>query len=338
MEQNLKDTIDYILKEDRISKEDKALLIEVFYEYNRDQLDTELREYLCEQYAGVILELSSAVIPIGGLGKTGAVVGEQLLKKQLGKKLSQEIGTGVASGAASGAIYGSGRGLIEDKNPLVTAAQDAVGGGIAGSALGATGGAVEKAVRGHELEKFKDSNYIKEIGKKNVVKELKRYYSDYIQGIIKFRDDIGKYYYNGEGIRETIRQKFNKAVEIRELVDNVKKAEYIGPEELNHPRKNDLIKRFHRLRYKDTDYIFSEDKYGNIKFHIAKNADYNIKPKEPNEQNNSSGADISIPKPDWLAPVLRGQSGSDNIVNNIITNNSSVVNSSVNNFNNRLTL
>ena len=334
MEQNLKDTIDYILKEDRISKEDKALLIEVFYEYNRDQLDTELREYLCEQYAGVILELSSAVIPIGGLGKTGAVVGEQLLKKQLGKKLSQEIGTGVASGAASGAIYGSGRGLIEDKNPLVTAAQDAVGGGIAGGALGAAGGAVEKAVRGHELEKFKDSNYIKEIGKKNVVKELKRYYSDYIQGIIKFRDDIGKYYYNGEGIRETIRQKFNKAVEIRELVDNVKKAEYIGPEELNHPRKNDLIKRFHRLRYKDTDYIFSEDKYGNIKFHIAKNADYNIKPKEPNEQNNSSGADISIPKPERLAPVLRGQSGSDNIVNNIITNNSSVVNSSVNNFNN----
>ena len=57
------------------------------------------------------------------------------------------------------------------KNPLVTAAQDAVGGGIAGGALGAAGGAVEKAVRGQELKKFKDSNYIKEIGKKNVVKK-----------------------------------------------------------------------------------------------------------------------------------------------------------------------
>lgn len=48
---------------------------------------------------------------------------------------------------------------------------------------------------------------------------------------------------------------------------------------------------------------------------------YSIKkPKEPNEQNNSFGADISIPKPEWLAPVLRGQSGPDSTVNNIITN------------------
>ena len=334
MNKNLEDTIKYILKDDRIDKEAKKFAIELMYEYHRDELDSELREYLCEQYAGAILELGSAAIPVGGLGKAGAVVGEQALKKYLGRKISKEIGAGAVSGAVSGAVFGVGRGKMEGENPVATAAQDALAGGIAGGALGAAAGNIEKAVRGRELDKFKDSSYVKEIGKKNVVKKIKDYYKDYIQTIIGNRADIGDYKFTGDAIGEVTKQQFKKALEIKNIISDINKADYIGPEPLNHPRKKDTIKQFHRLRYKNTDYIFAEDKYGNIKFHIAKDADYNIKPKEPNEQNNSSGADISIPEPERLSPVLRGQSSSDSTVNNIITNNSGNVNTGVNNLNN----
>lgn len=145
MNKNLEDTIKYILKDDRIDKEAKKFAIELMYEYHRDELDSELREYLCEQYAGAILELGSAAIPVGGLGKAGAVVGEQSLKKYLGRKISKEIGAGAVSGAVSGAVYGVGRGKMDGENPVVTAAQDALAGGIAGGALGAAAGNIEKA-------------------------------------------------------------------------------------------------------------------------------------------------------------------------------------------------
>ena len=334
MEQNLKDTIDYILKEDRISKEDKALLIEVFYEYNRDQLDTELREYLCEQYAGVILELSSAVIPIGGLGKTGAVVGEQLLKKQLGKKLSQEIGTGVASGAASGAIYGSGRGLIEDKNPLVTAAQDAVGGGIAGGALGAAGGAVEKAVRGHELTNFNINNNMSKNEMNDLKKQGKRYYKDYLEQTQINNNLVGKINFPNRQYGEIKLHNYPNIPYLPSQIKNSKISIYSN----DKPNRTDaeyFNKLYNTKNEKNYEYVIRKNK------NKPDNDFYQIKHVDPNlaypdqtqihkiEPNNINNDIINIDKVSLYDDQVH-----KTIPNNIITNNSSVVNSSVNNFNN----
>ena len=325
MNQTEKDFIKLVLEDERFNDNTKKLVIESIFERHRDQLDDELKEYLYRQYAGAALQLGSAFMPAGSLGKAGIQVGEQLLKKSIGRKLSQEIGAGAAVGMGSGAVFGAGRGISENKNPILTAVTDALTGLFSGGALGAIGGNIQKKLNDKLLDTFKDKSSIKQFGKKNVINELKKYYSNYISGINGNHPEMGKYYFNNVGIRETIKQKFDKALEIADLITNIKKAKYLGPEPLKHTRKNDLIRQFHRLRYKNTDYIFSEDKYGNIKFHIARESDYNIKPKEPTEQNNSFGSDISIPKSERLTPVLRGPSDPDSTANNIITNNSANV-------------
>ena len=48
------------------------------------------------------------------------------MAKPLIKQIAQkELSKGAIEGMASGAVSGLGRGMIEDKNPLQTAAQDA---------------------------------------------------------------------------------------------------------------------------------------------------------------------------------------------------------------------
>ena len=89
---------------------------------------------------GGALQIGSAAIPLGGAGAAGAKIGQQILQKSLGKKLAQEIGSGITSGAVAGGVFGAGQGLINDENPLKTAAKDAAIGGVIGGISGGLSG------------------------------------------------------------------------------------------------------------------------------------------------------------------------------------------------------
>lgn len=65
------------------------------------------------------------------------------MAKPLIKQIAQkELSKGAIEGMASGAVSGLGRGMIEDKNPLQTAAQDAGTGLVAGAGLGKLAGKI----------------------------------------------------------------------------------------------------------------------------------------------------------------------------------------------------
>ena len=326
MNKNLEDAIKYILKDDGIDKEAKKFAIELMYEYHRDELDSELREYLCEQYAGAILELGSAAIPVGGLGKAGAVVGEQALKKYLGRKISKEIGAGAVSGAVSGAVFGVGRGKMEGENPVVTAAQDALAGGIAGGALGAAAGNIEKAVRGTGI-KSTDINNLTNSEFKQYKKQAQNFYKDYLQDMVVKHDKIGEVTFTSKGMNETISKNPDKIRSFPDLERNVSKANYVESNELYKNRKDDII-YFHKLRDGQNEYLIGENKQGLKKFYLSKNNIVNqgLPPRE----GGASVNDKEIHNPAFLYDDQVHKSAS----NNIITNNSENVNTAVNNLNN----
>ncbi len=56
--------------------------------------------------------------------------------------LIKELTKGAIEGAASGGVYGLGRGMLEDKNPVLTAAQDTAEGALTGLGLGAIAGGI----------------------------------------------------------------------------------------------------------------------------------------------------------------------------------------------------
>lgn len=137
-----KNYIETILNDEKLTQQEKIQRINYIYNNYRQKLDKDLRNYLVKKWAGAALEIGSAAIPFGGAGKLGATAGQKLLQKTIGRKLSQEIGAGTASGLASGGVFGTGRGLIEDKNPLLTALQDAGLGMFAGGGIGAINGKI----------------------------------------------------------------------------------------------------------------------------------------------------------------------------------------------------
>ena len=100
-------------------------------------IDDEKKRNLNKLRTGAALEIASAAIP----GTAGAKLAGGTIKAlvpKIGEKIAKEVGTGLVGGGLSGAVFGSGRGLMEDKNPLETAAYDA----LIGAALGGAGGAV----------------------------------------------------------------------------------------------------------------------------------------------------------------------------------------------------
>ena len=137
-----KNYVELILQDENLTQEEKIKRINFVYENYRQKLDEDLRNYLIKIWSGAALEIGSAALPFSGTGKLGAMAGQKLLQKAIGKKLAQEIGSGAASGLASGGMFGAGRGMIEDKNPLMTGLQDAGLGMFAGGGIGAINGKI----------------------------------------------------------------------------------------------------------------------------------------------------------------------------------------------------
>jgi hypothetical protein len=100
-------------------------------------IDEEKNRNLNKLRTGAAIEIASAAIPgTAGAKLAGSTV--KALAPFISKKIASEIGTGLVGGGLSGAVFGSGRGLMEDKNPVETAAYDS----LIGAALGGTIGMI----------------------------------------------------------------------------------------------------------------------------------------------------------------------------------------------------
>ena len=136
-----------ILRDNTLTREQKAQKIKEYGENERKQIDKEHRKKMAKLYAGAALEIGSAAIPFGGAARLGGTLALKLAKpafSQIAKKaITKNIGSGIASGLASGAMYGAGEGLINDKDvkgiaqsTLEGAGTGAVTGGLIGGASG----------------------------------------------------------------------------------------------------------------------------------------------------------------------------------------------------------
>jgi hypothetical protein len=125
-----------------MDKQAEIARIKAEYEARNKEIERQHRQEMAKIIGGGLLSIGSAFIPgTAGLKVAGAL--GKTIAPMVGKKIGTEIASGLVSGGLSGAVEGLGRGLIENKNPLKTMAQDsAVGlatGGLGGLAVGKIG-------------------------------------------------------------------------------------------------------------------------------------------------------------------------------------------------------
>ena len=147
------------LERGNYTREEKIAIIKEFGKLYEQKINKEYLDYRNKQIAAGILEIGSAAIPGAGIGGSAVKAGAgQFLQKSLGRKLAQKVTESTVDGAISGAAFGFGRGLAEDKNPLYTAATDAVFGGLYG---GTVGGAIAKPANDAHINETKTINELR---------------------------------------------------------------------------------------------------------------------------------------------------------------------------------
>lgn len=222
-----------------------------------------------KKWAGAALEIGSAAIPFGGAGRLGASAGRNLLQKTLGRKLSQEIGSGTASGLASGAVFGAGRGLIEDKNSLITGLHDAAGGLAAGGLIGGAGGYLEKAVRANMLENSKPISELTKTQIKNLRKLGKEYYWDYLQGRMISTSQLGKINFSGAQAGEIGLHNIKMIPKIPEQIRSAQGLRYSNDKPWRNDANN-FYKLYNTYKGKNYEYVIrnNANKTGNDFYQI----------------------------------------------------------------------
>ena len=139
VEFNAQDEYKRIQNDNTLSKEQKVAEINRIAEHERNLIDKENAKTLAKLYGGAALEIGSAAIPMGaGVRLAGA--GLKVAKPLASQVIKNLAKRGAIEGAGSGAVFGLGRGLMEDKNPLVTSLEDAALGGVLGAGGNALGG------------------------------------------------------------------------------------------------------------------------------------------------------------------------------------------------------
>ncbi len=148
---NIFENLSIKLKDSNLTIEQKNELIKKAGEEYSKQIDNELNLYLTKQYIGAALQIGSAAIPLGNANQLGAKLGGQLLTKNLGRKLAQDIGSNAITGSAGSAIYGLGKGISDEKNPILTAAADGILGFGTGAAIGGITGKILQDLKINEI-------------------------------------------------------------------------------------------------------------------------------------------------------------------------------------------
>lgn len=216
------------------------------------------------QKAGILASLIT--LPFG----TGAKIGFKALTPLFGKKMAQNIaegiGGGLVGGVADGAVTGATRGIIEDKNPIVTGAKDALTNGAIGAVGGGlVGGAIGKGIKAYRGNKLKNIEDVKDLRKKE-----SQYYKDYIQQTSLKREDLGQIDFTNAGL-ETVSKDPQAGRNLSTLKNDIKNAKYLGEELPTHPR-NDNIVKFHRLEKDGQEFLIGETSNGK-KYYMSKMKD-----------------------------------------------------------------
>lgn len=124
-----------------LSTDEKVKRIKDISSAREKEINDEHIKKMSKLYGGAALEIASGAIP-WGLGGRVADTGYKMAKPLIKQIAQKELSKGAVEGMASGAVSGLGRGMLEDKNPLQTAAQDAGTGFVTGAGLGKLAGKV----------------------------------------------------------------------------------------------------------------------------------------------------------------------------------------------------
>lgn len=137
-----------IMNDGSLTKEQKAEAIRKRGEEINKNIDKDLRKDLTKMWAGGVLEIGSAAIPVGAglkLGGLALKAGKPIAKQVIGNLAKR----GAIEGGLSGLVGGIGRGMAEDRDLggiAQTALTDTAIGTVAGGALGALGGKITTKV------------------------------------------------------------------------------------------------------------------------------------------------------------------------------------------------
>lgn len=300
---NFYEELEEILKNSKLTREQKVQIIkEAGNEYDK-QIDNELNNYLAKQYAGAAIEIGSAAIPVGGVaGQIAKRTLPAVVSKTIGRKFTHDIATSAIGGGINSSVYGVGRGLMEDKNPFTTALQDGVTGFSTGAALGGITGKINQAIDKNNIYSFDNFNLLSKSDKKNYINQVNKYYNKYEQGLNPELNNIGIVKLPSQGFKETLKQNPELGKEVINLSNNLKKAEYKGVETPRHDHKYDIT-QFHRLNHNDIDYLIAQNSKGDNYFHKAVTPDLIAGPKPDGQGLPSNIINHFLQKnnlPEWL--------------------------------------
>jgi hypothetical protein len=221
------------------------------YTNTNKEIDKQHTKQMAKIIGGGLLSIGSAFMPgTAGLKITGAL--GKAITPMVGKKIGTEIASGLVSGGLSGAVEGFGRGLIENKNPLKTMAQDsllvATTGGLGGYGLGK----INQFIDGKNVVKLENEDFGK------YLKAVNDYYKNYERGLNTHNKHIGKIELVSDGMKETNKQKPSKSKGVVGLSKSLSEADYIGTELPEHTHKYQIDK-FFRLRNGKDDFLVSNN-------------------------------------------------------------------------------
>lgn len=216
---NSTNNFEELLKNESLTREQKAQVINDYYDNYRKSIDKDLNNYLMKQYIGAGLQIGSAAIPMGGAANIGSKIGIDLLSKTVGKKIASEAGAGAVSGLASGAVFGLGRGLSEGENPLKTAYEDSRNGMNFGLLGGAAGAYAKRFIDGKLLKNYGDIDILPTKQRQQYNTDAREYYKNYNQGIEL--EDIN---FSNKGIQETLRWNPKQAQNFPSLLNDIKNS------------------------------------------------------------------------------------------------------------------
>ncbi len=257
--QRIYDELRKKLSNPTLTKDEKVNLIRMAGEEYNKEVDKEYNRYVTKQRIGAALEIGSAAIPVGGVINVGARASAPLLKKaatskpvqsvvgkvinsaaqklekgipmpeisksiteQFGRKIPQDIVKSGIHGAIEGSVFGIGRGLMEDKNPVITSIQDGVLGLGLGAGIGGTMSKLEQKVLGNKLGQYGNIDILSPQERKQYYTNGKKYYQNYIQGInINKNEPIN---FSGRGLKEILTWNPNQVKNFSTLVEDIKTA------------------------------------------------------------------------------------------------------------------
>ena len=267
---NFYERLQKISKDTSLSREQRISIINREIENYQKNAEKEYREELLRQFGGAALEIGSAAVPASGVGKLGAKLGEQYLKKQLGRKISQNIGSSVVEGGLAGGLFSLGQSITEHQNPLLNSIEGAAGGMFTGAALGGVLGKGEQLYFGQQLKNYGNIDDLGEELRKKYNIDAKQYYKDYLQE--RQINKNGPVDFSRRGVQEQLRWNPQQAQNFPELVNDIKNAQRLPNEPNLKPLEKPDVSHYEVYRGKNGDHFIEVSKSGKKRYYITKDA------------------------------------------------------------------